>query len=333
MHPDPLYPDAEFTEKYLFEFKYKIGVDSLIDFNKFRVPHKYVKDYPHLYKKDGKYQRSFILSDEEPVLVEDEKFDYSLNEHGFRSKSFYEFDKNKKNILIAGCSISMGVGLPENLVWHSKLINNISQETGHTFDKYNLSFNGSSIELQVRNILTFIQTVGVPDYLFMYLPQASRGLYFDDYEYKDVHYEPRRIIEVPNDGTLGYVKSYKHENIIFQKIMYLHLLETLCDSYGIKVLWTTWNGWDQKVYNKKFNHFFISDVFSDSYTILHDKFKAYWNLKNENDENEKINEFNKKNINNEPYWAIARDGMHPGAYNAEKFSESFMLELKRRKMI
>jgi hypothetical protein len=40
-------------------------------------------------------------------------------------------------------------------------------------------------------------------------------------------------------------------------------------------------------------------------------------------------ELSKFNINNEPYWAAARDGRHPGTYYAEYVAENFYKELQK----
>ena len=115
--------------------------------------------------KDVKFEGKYSLCKEnvtgEKIVVDGPDFLYKLNQDGFRSKDFLEFDKDKNNILFAGCSITFGQGLPEDLVWPQALISRLeSNNPKEIFDSYNIGLPGVGIFTICKNILAFNDNEG-----------------------------------------------------------------------------------------------------------------------------------------------------------------------------
>lgn len=263
------------------------------------------------------------LDEPEPKHIDGPDFKYFLNEYGFRSKSFFEFNKKNTNILFVGCSITFGTGLPEESTWYKKFINKINIKN---VDYYNLSINGAGTQVLIKNIITFINTVGKPDYIFMYLPNISRLLKWDENEYKGIGND----LFVDKKNLIGY----SVEDTAMWTSTLLHLLELLCDLSNIKLIWSTWMR-DQADFYKSigFKHYFdldfnISDLYVTPPEIHKIRNPKYVGYKYEYDK--LLKDINKKNINNEPYWSSARDGWHFGSLFSETVSEKFLIEFNRK---
>ena len=76
---------------------------------------------------------------------------YKLNKDLFRSIHFDEFDKNKNNMLFSGCSSTFGIGLPDECLWSNMVLKEINAD-----ESFNSSFFGHSIDIIIKNIMSFI---------------------------------------------------------------------------------------------------------------------------------------------------------------------------------
>jgi hypothetical protein len=267
----------------------------------------------------------------EPILVEGPSFKYKINESGFRSKDFKEFNKNNLNIVFSGCSITAGVGLPEEYTWYKKLYNKIAEEkTDKEINFYNLALNGSSIFLMYKNLITFIRTVGKPDYIFLLIPNMSRHLVYDKTSetYTGVNY----LVNPVREQDIEYKENYSYEDSLLLTTTLMNSLEALCDLSDIKLIWSSWIPEDTLLFNDlKFKYFlnFKQNLFTYTASPL-DPFQEDNQTKKDKDGYKTLVEFlSRKNKNNEPYWHSAREG-HPGTYFTNVCSDKYFQEFKRR---
>jgi hypothetical protein len=107
---------------------------------------------------------------------------YKFNSLGFRLPLCnypVKFDDayGYPTFMVAGCSVTEGVGLPEDQLWHSYLIENFikNNDTNRPIAKFNLGKSGSSIDAIVRYIYISIEKYGArPDLIYLLLPNVSR---------------------------------------------------------------------------------------------------------------------------------------------------------------
>lgn len=244
----------------------------------------------------------------EDIVINGKQFDYVINNLGFRSETFSTLDKNKFNILYAGCSQTFGTGLPIDLIWHSHLTKQIDKIVSKEIQTYNLGMTGASIQYICRTINTFIDTYGKPDAVFILLPNISRDLSystifksFRHMDFENIKYIFSTISRSPYN--IWYTIRYKHEDKLMQSMTNLAMLESICKAYGIDLYWASWAGNEKEIY-KKF------------------KFKYYVDL---------IEEYPiEDNIPKSDYWEVARDGVHFGEKRSRKIAEIFFKEYNNR---
>lgn len=291
---------------------------------------KNLREEVDFYEKDG-YSYSKYLFPNELDLVAGDSFEYQINPQGFRGKDFNEFNKNNINILFGGCSQTLGVGLPEENTWYKKLSDKVNTlHNGRTVDFYNISVNGSSIELIVKNTIAFIKKGNIPDYIFLFLPESSRTMSFNKDENQFDLYLPNAALDKEKKY---YLTKYIHENKLLINFILLSLLEELCISYKIKLIWTTWDNSDcNKYMDAGFNNFFKIDGNLADVAVWPPEQNIKLGRRDflEKDYEIEIKKFNKKykNDNNEPYWHMARDGVHFGSAASNLIAESFFKELE-----
>lgn len=79
---------------------------------------------------------------------------YSFNEYGFRSDPFY--DRSNINILVAGCSMTVGVGVDQDETWPSQLKKMMQNREGHGVCMWNVATSGASGDYVARTIYNVV---------------------------------------------------------------------------------------------------------------------------------------------------------------------------------
>jgi hypothetical protein len=249
-------------------------------------------DFVEKYKSDNYYisnDEYFITNRIIPVndkeLIDD--FIYILNKDGYRSKHFNLFDKNKNNLLTAGCSITFGVGLPSEYLWSTMLGKNLK------FEHYDISYPGHSIFLIIKNIFAFIKKYGKPNKIFILFPDIHRSVYYS-YEKKNFSVCTISINHLNNDlddEIKNTVTGYNEGTQLLHIVSYIHFLESFCNLLGIDLCWTTWNQKDAEKFEKiNFKNFINTNIFWPKESL---------DLKD--------------NTLNKRYWNLASDKSHPGS--------------------
>ena len=207
---------------------------------------EYNRFFYNTLKNIAEKHRSYDLNNSYTLLEKDK---YQYNSLGYRCEEF----ELPAELVVAGCSHTYGIGVPNEYVWGRFLSNNLNLSYA------NLGLSGKSIERIVQTIFAYFKEVGHPKYLCVNFPEMSRLVMpitknfliskYDNYcnlidtninEYLEVDQKPK------------YAKSpYFIEEIvtqeftIWQSINYIQMLEQYCNAANIKLFYGS--------YDKKFN--------------------------------------------------------------------------------
>jgi hypothetical protein len=229
-------------------------------------------------------------------------FNYRINSNGFRSQHFKDLKTEDINILYGGCSWTFGEGLPEEYTWTQLLTQKLENHfSDKNVESFNTSYPGASIHLIIRNIFAFIEKHGNPNYIFMCLPDVARGILYSAKLNEFMKMYPANQFfdqRIPKEH-LEYSKNYVAENNWILAIDLIRSLELYCKTNGISLVWNTW--WAPDVN-------FIQELDFKNYNHLNIIENQFWQRLEE----QETNPFKFDNIDNLPYWKIARDGSHPG---------------------
>ena len=199
---------------------------------------------------------------------------YKNNSHGVRCDEFKK-DHDKKHILFAGCSITIGTGLAKEETWAHRVYEKIKNTEGAS-GYYNIGIpGGATSDIILSEIMKYCRQFGNPDVMFVMLPGTDR-------EYRFLNSE----------------KALKES--IFR---YYLVLDQYCRSSGIKLYAFTWtqsiSKVSQWVHDDWMTYDFLYENFDTFYKIDEDKFKE------EIYTYEKLNKDDKKSF-------LASDNDHPG---------------------
>jgi hypothetical protein len=184
--------------------------------------------------------------------------EYIHNSYGFRGKEFSGFN----DLVVAGCSYTYGVGVPEAATWGSQVSSRLGMPISAPVAK-----PGASVAWIVERLFAYFAEFGHPKYLLCLFPDAYRTVVPIDQNILTAG-EPK---EKPSGetGTFGpsqerlyihqvisqspsklpkYSKRphnvknvYTAEISIFEAVRSIRFLEQYCSAVGIKLNWTTWN--------------------------------------------------------------------------------------------
>ena len=178
-----------------------------------------------------------------------EKIEYNINEHGYRSD---DFDKNNE-VLVLGCSQTYGSGMPNEFTWPEIFSNSINKKYSR------IAIPGDSINAQVYKAFKYFEEVGNPEVVVCLFPlyrleysavpnklfsnsswgQAERvkpsvGVAFFYQEYLT------KLSEAPHDPEYVLPKEFS----IFYNFMFIKMLEQYCESHNIKFIWSIYEDED-----------------------------------------------------------------------------------------
>lgn len=239
------------------------------------------------------------------LIKPDKEVVYSLNNFAHRSEDFVPIDKNKTNILFAGCSSTFGEGIPENTRW-SNIVHSQFENVGPL---QVLGYPGAGADRLISNIFKYFNVFGNPDYVFIMFADFSRHIQFstdpENEIFKNVLMYDYETSEISNNKNL--------ESLLFQFQNYYRLLEVYCNSHGIKLYASTWDGLTQEQAQK----------------IGFRSFEPI-NFNNVADHFLKIDKESLRGLNKKTYFR-ARDGHHPGTIVNSFVANHFMERLKNDK--
>lgn len=157
--------------------------------------------------------------------------DDNLNKLTFNyyvSDQFKPVEKNKSNMLFAGCSITVGCGVKiTEKTWSYMLYEEFSKREP-VAGYFNVSCSGASAIEILFNVFKYIAKYGYPDYIFILFPDYGRDWFkFNTLGDNKENFEHNR--ELRNGKILD----------IFLFNMY-SVLEDMCKTNNIKLFSTSW---------------------------------------------------------------------------------------------
>lgn len=210
--------------------------------------------------------KNFLFRCFDLEIICDEHNSYIQNAYGFRSKNFIK----DEDLLVAGCSVTYGLGVPEEHTWGSIIAKNNNISTS------NLGNPGDSVDGIVSNLFAYFKIFGNPKNLFCLFPDFNRmrlPINSDWFELEDdriLHY-PYWKFKTLNFGEMPDKKYFKRpfpaseiipNDIPFsQSVSAIHYLEEYCRSNNINLKWATWDYRAQEIVSlsEAFNNFIEID--------------------------------------------------------------------------
>lgn len=105
--------------------------------------------------------------------------DYCYNSMGFRTPSLgpkeFKDATDYTKLLVGGCSVTEGIGMPEHHLWHNFLADHLYDHSKRPIAKFNMGKGGISVASAIRYAYVAIQHYGFkPDLVHFCLPPVSR---------------------------------------------------------------------------------------------------------------------------------------------------------------
>jgi hypothetical protein len=110
--------------------------------------------------------------------INDGTITYEMNEHGYRSMS--PNNKADMNVLTLGCSWTMGIGVKNEDVWASKIVDLISKKKNLNVNLWNYGMYGVSGSYITKLLYKILNNNITPDYILIMWPGFSRRDYFNE---------------------------------------------------------------------------------------------------------------------------------------------------------
>lgn len=271
------------------------------------------------------YKNGILINTNGDII--DEHNEYIINSKFFRSKNEIESEIDN---LIVGCSVTYGIGVPEEDTWGSLVSKNKKY--------FNMGICGVGAEVILKNILAYINLYGKPKNIYCFFPDFLRMLFINDKNHHHIeliNYKSNYALEtvvylktvdgggraIPSDKFLKSPINTE-QNIsphygIKKNINSIYFLQEFCNMSDINLLWSTWSIPDALI---------LKYLFKSENFIL-DKNK-YIELK----ENFFLNDFTvdcKESHDHPKYkqiqWDIGTDlGRHPGIHWHYHVAETFL---------
>lgn len=197
----------------------------------------------------------------ESYNIEDKivSIEYKSNNVGYRSNNFI----NPKELLILGCSQTLGTGVHDEFSWPSLLSNKLNVD----FDR--LAVGGDSVQGQVIKAFEYFRTVGNPKLIVATFPifRMEAPIFKEIFDFtkmsidcnKDV-LENKKVYSIQSFKSLNdfdkYLKTpFNPENIFTKEFCvqtsftFISILEQYCMSNNISILWNLWDDYEKNLYN------------------------------------------------------------------------------------
>jgi hypothetical protein len=168
------------------------------------------------------YNQNFIENYsllEENGWINYPSFTYDFNSHGFRCSDF----TNEKTIMFLGCSITMGLGLPNQYIWPSLVSNSLGMRSA------NLGINAGSCDTAFRLCHGWIDVIKPSIVIFLSNPGIRLEL---------VNNRVIRNVLTIQESSDRFISEWivDENNNELNKLKNTMAIQHMCDSRGIKFL-------------------------------------------------------------------------------------------------
>jgi uncharacterized protein YqgQ len=189
------------------------------------------------------------------------------NDYGYRSPAF----SNNVDYLFSGCSVTYGVGLPIEYVWHEQLIKSL----GGTYAS--VAMHGDSVVGQILKIFAYIKQFGHPKNIVALFPDFNRFLVFNNpnllaaeqfftntnsklfnwafVDNKDaqtnnyINFASKMNANTSNNhhDTVYFKKPLVADEVMTEELSHfyasqlINILEMYCNASGINLVYSTWD--------------------------------------------------------------------------------------------
>lgn len=171
----------------------------------------------------------------------DKKYAPEFNSCGFRSDEFINVHQGK-HILFMGCSETQGSNEDLLSCWAYLLYQKIN-ETESTSGYFNIASIGSGIIPQIVKAHEYIKRFGKPDHIFFLSPEPYRTIKYSE-EMRSISYS-NLTPEVEAKNSVSDLSTAVAYNFII-----LSMFESFCESLNIKLTWSTWSNFEEKIFEQ-----------------------------------------------------------------------------------
>lgn len=248
--------------------------------------------------------KEFSLRYEKELGLEvDPSMIYQYNNIGFRCDNFIK-EHVGTHVLFGGCSETEGASNLLEDTWSHVLYNKIKNDINAS-GYYNVGKTGLTTPLIILNIFQYISDYGIPDYIFLQLPDHSRYLSWSEEKLIHPVYRNKKELTKLDSKFLDFFTKggempELNINIFFSNFI-LRTLIQFCKINSVKLYWSTWQPDSYPVG-------IFTEYDSSDYVLTAPSGKDHWGIKIED--------------------LVARDGFHFGKgfhkVWAEKFYEEFI---------
>lgn len=261
-------------------------------------------DIESIFRADVNYRGMYYNNDSpeywssrpETSPIPDTGFEYYFNSYGYRCDEFSE--SAELPLLFLGCSNTLGLGLPIENVWAHILCNKIREKTGKKIPYWNLSKNGSSIDLQFLLLEKYIDQLK-PKFIFFLLPPIYRRMfYFNNYFFVRRFAEQENFLDCPDSVSNLTAYHINESAALFETHKYLLLINGLCATHNARLFYQC-----------------FYDLTNDELIFLSDRSKNYTHMT-------KLETLFPRPID------LARDRMHHGPKSHQIFADSLWEEVQ-----
>lgn len=200
------------------------------------------------------YAKDVILNKsngESFLATVDEQNTYEINGLGLRGEVDPDAD-----VLASGCSITFGIGVPEQGRWTNILSDKMNNSV------MNLGNPGGSVATICNQIIQYCVNNKMPKEIFCLMPDFLRNMVVVDKEFyrsgvKREGVGTKDYLElmfcnptIKTDGSVVVMETQDKQNIedsvsphqlILNAVNYIYILESFCLVNNIKLYWTTWD--------------------------------------------------------------------------------------------
>ena len=233
---------------------------------------------------------------------------YRFNSYNYRSDEFKK-DHTDLHVLFMGCSVTMGIGLKQEEMWTTKLLEKINSDT-KVSGNFNIAKYGYSSYSCINAAFKYFKEIGLPDIIFYNVPNFSRA-----HKVTNDGFASIQVLTKNDDNRLISIFNKSHIFTFFQTY---NMLELFCKMNGIRLIsfsWDTEESNDSVIDINTLISEYVStnDIFKNFYN-----FDTFYGISGQHVTNYVLNEQAKRKLQ---FGITARDNAHFGELYHEYWAD------------